>query len=111
MHTTLGIAFHNCFEGVAVSVSVFAATKSRSKAMLSAFVSGISEPLAVIFGYGLFGEVLNPKLVSFSMASVSGLMTAVCLCELLPPASKGSTDWDKWLCFGMLLACFPSLIF
>lgn len=44
------------------------------------------------------------------MLQVSGVMTAVCLFELLPTA-KDTAHWERWLCLGMALACCPSLIF
>jgi ZIP family zinc transporter len=70
VHTTLGIAFHNCFEGVAVAVSVFAATRSRARALGAAALSGLSEPAAVLVGYALLGENVSAQMVSVMMAWV-----------------------------------------
>ena len=110
VHTTFGIAFHNFFEGAAVAVAVFASTKSAPRALAAAALSGLSEPAAVIAGYLILGSSVSHKLVSVLMAVVSGLMTAVCLLELLPLAAKGSSRYEMWLCGGMLLSCIPSLI-
>jgi len=56
----VAIAIHNIPEGLAVSAPIYAATKSRKKAFLWSFLSGVSEPI----GAGLAAIVLLPFLTT-----------------------------------------------
>ncbi len=82
----VAIALHNIPEGLAVSAPVYAATGSRSKALLWSFLSGIAEPI----GAGLTALVLLPFLneavLGFLLAAVAGIMVFISLDELVPVA-------------------------
>ena len=45
MTLAIAIAIHNIPEGLAVSVPIYYATKSKSKAFWISFASGLAEPL------------------------------------------------------------------
>ena len=47
----VAIAIHNIPEGLAVSAPIFYATKSRKKAFVYSFLSGLAEPLGALIGY------------------------------------------------------------
>ncbi|PZU42029.1 MAG: hypothetical protein DI571_12040, partial [Arsenicicoccus sp.] len=47
----VGIAIHNVPEGLAVAAPIYAATRSRSQALLWATLSGLAEPLGGLLGY------------------------------------------------------------
>ena len=78
------IALHNIPEGIAVAIPIYTSTKSRKKAFLWSFFSGISEPIgALIFGLILFPFV-NDILLGVMLAIVGGFMVYISLDELLP---------------------------
>jgi len=82
----VAIALHDIPEGLAVSAPVYAATGSRSKAILWSFLPGLAEPL----GAGLTAMVLQPFLngnvLGFVLAAVAGIMVFIALDELVPVA-------------------------
>ncbi len=82
----VAIAIHNIPEGLAVSVPIYAATGSRSKAFWWSFLSGVSEPV----GAGLVALVLmpflTPTLLGLIMAGVAGVMVFISIDELVPVA-------------------------
>ena len=49
----VAIAMHNIPEGLAIAVPVFAATRSRRRALLLTLASGLSEPLGALIGLAL----------------------------------------------------------
>jgi zinc transporter ZupT len=70
----------------------------------------LSEPVAVVVGFVVLGSSAGGSVfVAGMMACVAGMMTAVCLFELLPMAAKAQ-GWHLWMCGGMTLACLPSLL-
>ena len=46
----VAIALHNVPEGLAIAVPIYAATRSRSRALLMTLLSGLSEPLGALVG-------------------------------------------------------------
>ncbi len=82
----VAIALHNIPEGVAVAVPIYAATRSRKKAFLWSFLSGVSEPLgAALAGLALM-PFLSPALLACTLAVVAGFMIYIAFDELLPLA-------------------------
>jgi ZIP family zinc transporter len=84
----IAIGLHNFPEGMAVSASIYAATNSKYKAIKWSFISGLCEPAgAFVFGL-LFYNVIDRFAVSFLLAMVSGVMSYICLKELIPNSLK-----------------------
>ena len=100
---------HNLSEGAAVAVSIFSATRSKTKAFVGAAVSGLTEPLAVVLGY-FFLAGITPYANALSLAGVAGVMMSLVLFELLPIAAK-SNDYQWWLVGGACLTALPVLMF
>ena len=109
LYTTLDITFHNIFEGAVPALGMLAASRSRWEAFSIAALSGWSEPFAVVVGHVLLGPLLNAEIVAASLAVVAGVMTSLCLFELLPLAST-SKSYQVWVCGGMALAALPLLL-
>jgi ZIP family zinc transporter len=92
--TTLGvsiaiaIAIHNIPEGISVSVPIFQATGSRKKAFWWSFISGLSEPVGALIGYGLLRAFLSDTLVGVLLGAVAGVMVFISLDELFPTARE-----------------------
>jgi ZIP family zinc transporter len=84
--TALAIALHNIPEGLAISVPVYAATGSRSKAFLWSFLSGIAEPIGAAVTALFLLPFLNEAVLSGVLAAVAGVMVFISLDELVPAA-------------------------
>ena len=88
------IAIHNIPEGITVSVPIYNATGSRSKAFLYSFMSGLAEPVGALAAFGLMQFFLAPALLPLIFAAVAGIMVFLAFDELLPLAEKyGEHHW------------------
>ena len=84
----VAIAIHNIPEGLAVSAPIFYATKSRKKAFVLSFMSGLAEPVGALVGYFLLRPFFNETTFGIIFAAVSGIMVYISLDELLPTAEE-----------------------
>ena len=83
---------HNIPEGVIVAAPIYAATGSRWKALGAAAASGLSEPVGAAAALLLVKPWLNEARLQYMLAAVGGIMTAVCVVELLPEGRKCKQD-------------------
>ncbi len=109
----VAIAIHNVPEGIAVSVPLYYATGSKKKAFMYSFLSGLSEPVGALVGYGLFYRFFNDVTFGLLFASVAGIMVFISLDELLPTAEKyGEHHLAIYgLIFGMGVMALSLLLF
>ena len=84
----VAIAIHNIPEGLAVSAPIFYATKSRKKAFVWSFLSGLAEPIGALIGYFVLRSIFNESTFGVIFASVAGIMVYISLDELLPTAEE-----------------------
>lgn len=84
----VAVAIHNIPEGLAVSAPIYFATKSRKKAFVLSFLSGLAEPVGAIVGYFLLRSVFSDSTFGFVFAGVAGIMVYISLDELLPTAEE-----------------------
>lgn len=84
----VAIAIHNIPEGIAVSVPIYYATGSRSKAFKLSFLSGLSEPIGALIGYLILMPFMTPLTFGIIFAGVAGIMVFISLDELLPSARE-----------------------
>lgn len=84
----VAIAIHNIPEGLAVSAPIFYATKSRKKAFVLSFLSGLAEPIGALIGYFVLRSIFNEATFGVIFASVAGIMIYISLDELLPTAEE-----------------------
>lgn len=84
----VAIAIHNIPEGISVSIPIYFATGSRTKAFWLSFLSGVSEPLGAVLGYTLLRPLFSDNLFGVLFAGVAGIMVYVSLDELLPAARE-----------------------
>lgn len=82
----LAIAIHNIPEGIAVSVPIYYATGSRSKAFWYSFASGLTEPLGALLAYLLLMPFINDLIMGIILTGVAGIMIFISLNELFPTA-------------------------
>jgi len=86
----VAIGLHNFPEGMAVAAPIYAATNSKWTAMKWSALSGLCEPIgALAFGL-VFHHFMDAYAVSFMLAAVAGVMTYVCMKELIPNALRYS---------------------
>jgi ZIP family zinc transporter len=84
----VAVAIHNIPEGLAVSAPIFYATKSRKKAFVWSFLSGLAEPIGALIGYFVLRSIFNDATFGVIFASVAGIMVYISLDELLPTAEE-----------------------
>ncbi len=84
----IAIAIHNVPEGISVSVPIYYATGSRTKAFYYSFLSGLAEPIGALIGYFLFIQFFSDAVFGILFALVAGIMVFISLDELLPSAQK-----------------------
>jgi ZIP family zinc transporter len=84
----VAIAAHNIPEGIVIAVPVYAASKSRSTAILWALGSGLTEPLGALVAVAVLRPVLTDALLEGTLCVVAGMMFAVSFIELFPAAWK-----------------------
>lgn len=84
----IAIALHNIPEGIAVSMPVYYATGSRSKAFWYSFLSGVVEPVGAILAYFILMPFLNEMMVAILLSGVAGIMVFIALDQLLPAAEE-----------------------
>ena len=84
----VAIAIHNIPEGLAVSAPIYYATKSRKRAFILSFLSGLAEPVGAILGYFVLRSVFTDTTFGFVFAAVAGIMVYISLDELLPTAEE-----------------------
>ena len=93
----ISIAFHNLPEGAACAIPIFFATGSRSKALLVALLSGLAEPVGVLFVAILGPASLTPAAVASLLAAVGGVMLGLSVFELGPQAVDMTTKREAVL--------------
>ncbi len=84
----VAIAIHNIPEGLAVSAPIFFASKSRKKAFVLSFLSGLAEPVGALAGYFILRSLFNNTTFGIVFAAVAGIMVYISLDELLPTAEE-----------------------
>ncbi len=84
----VAIAIHNIPEGITVSVPLYHATGSRSKAFFWSFLSGLAEPLGALAAWLLLAPFLSVALMTLTFAAVAGIMVFISFDELLPLAEE-----------------------
>lgn len=103
------VGFENIPEGVAISLPLYYATGRKGMAVRLAFLSGLMEPVGVLFAGVFLRSSLTQRLISSLLAMVAGIMVYASLIEMLPVALKniGSPRLavlSAWLGVGVLSA-------
>jgi ZIP family zinc transporter len=113
MPIAVAIAIHNIPEGIAVSVPLYYATGSRTKAFGFSLFSGIAEPLGAGIGYLILLPFFNDTVFGLLFAAVAGLMVYISLDELLPTAEEYGEHHMAiaGLVMGMLIMAISLVLF
>ena len=84
----IAIALHNIPEGITISIPIYYSTKSKRKAFMYTFTSGISEFLGAVIGYIFFKDLNSKSFIGILYSIIAGLMLYISLHELLPESLK-----------------------
>ena len=84
----ISIALHNVPEGISISVPIYYSTKSKKKAFLYTFISGMSEFIGAVIAFLLFRKFDNNFFFGCLYSLTSGIMLYISVVELLPTSLK-----------------------
>ena len=84
----LAIALHNIPEGISISIPIYYSTKSKFKAFIYTFISGLSEPLGAVIAYLFLAPYMNNLIMGLILAIIAGIMLYISLYELIPASLK-----------------------
>jgi len=87
----VAIAIHNIPEGLCVALPIFYSTGNRHRAFLWAILSGVSEPIGALIGYGVIkstGSDMNQLVYGILFGVVAGMMIAIVILELFPTSIR-----------------------
>jgi ZIP family zinc transporter len=84
----IAVAIHNIPEGIAVAVPVYFATRSRRRAFVQSFSSGLAEPVGALLVYLILLPFINDLVIGVMLGAVGGIMVFISFDELLPAARE-----------------------
>ena len=109
----IGIACHNIPEGLSVALPVYYATKSRNKAFFWSLLSGFAEPLGALLCMFFLQHFMNDYIFGFLFGFTGGIMTYICICELLPTGIQMDCDKNYTMIsfiIGMIFIMIPLVL-
>lgn len=105
---TIAIALHNIPEGITVALPIYLSTKSKKKAFLYTFLSGITEPLGAILAYFILRFFLTDLMLGSIFGIVAGIMIYIAVDDLIPSSRKYGYD-NLALLFTLIGICIMPL--
>ena len=88
---TIAIALHNIPEGISISIPIYYSTKSKFKAFIYTFISGISEPIGAILTYIILSKYINNMVLGILYSIIAGMMINIAINNLY----KESINYNK----------------
>ena len=88
---TMAIALHNIPEGISISIPIYYSTKSKFKAFIYTFISGISEPIGAILAYIILAKYINNMVLGILYSIIAGMMINIAINNLY----KESINYNK----------------
>ena len=109
---TIAVAAHNIPVGIAIAMPVYFATRSKSKAFLYAFFTGLTELFGAVLGYLVFAPYLSETLFGIVFALSAGIMIFLSFDELLPASREyGEHHLSLYGLFSGMAAMAITLVF
>lgn len=105
---SLAIMMHNIPEGISIAVPIYYATKSKKKALLPTFLSGLAEPLGALLAFIFLKNYITDVMISITLLFVAGIMITLSIEEMLPKAT--SYKENKYIYLGLFIG-FLFLVF
>ena len=84
----IAITLHNIPEGISISLPIYYAEKSRGKAILYTFISGISEIFGALIAMIFLKDIINNYIMGILLGIIAGIMLYIAIYELIPQAIK-----------------------
>ena len=84
----VAIALHNIPEGISISIPIYYSSKSKKKAFVYTFISGISEFFGAILAYIFLKDIVGQLFIGCMYSVIAGIMLYISVCELLPTSIK-----------------------
>mmetsp|Transcript_5233 Transcript_5233/g.7870 ORF Transcript_5233/g.7870 Transcript_5233/m.7870 type:complete len:302 (+) Transcript_5233:224-1129(+) len=110
----IAIGIHHIPEGLCVALPIFYATGSRWKAFGFSLICGITGPIGAGFGWVVLQDNFDDRAYGIVFGLVSGMVTIICLQELLPNAHRFDPEdkvTTKSLIFGMAIMAASLVLF
>ncbi len=109
----IAIALHNIPEGISISIPIYYATKSRGKALLYTFISGLSELVGAIITYLFLKPFISDIVMGCLFATIAGIMLHIAISELLPTSLKYKNKRKTLIFFilGIIFMIISHLLF
>lgn len=104
----IAISLHNLPEGIIIAVPIYYATKSRKKAMVFAFISGLAEPIGALIAYIFLKDLMFNSFIDITLLFVGVIMVTLSIKELFPKAQ--SYNENKYLNYGFLIGTITLLL-
>lgn len=101
LRLSIAILLHNIPEGISIAIPIYYATRSKKRALLYTFISGLSEPLSGLLGYLLIRNYLSYTLICYLLVLVSGIMITIAIDQLLPKCLNYHEN--KSMCWGFII--------
>jgi len=95
----IAIAMHNIPEGISISVPIYYATKSKSRACTYTFISGLSELMGAILTYLFLLPFINDIILGLLFALIAGIMLHISFTQMLPTSINYKEDKITRVCF------------
>lgn len=109
----IAISLHNIPEGISIAVPIFYATKSKKKAILYTFISGISELFGAVITCLFLKSIITKKILGYLFSTIAGIMIHISFYELIPTAYKFKKNKIMlfWIIIGALFILINHYIF
>lgn len=109
---SLAIALHNIPEGISIAVPIYHSTNNKLKAIMYAFISGMSEVIGSVLAYLFLAPFINEHIMAALYAIIAGIMIHISVYELIPGAYKESTLKGvlKYFIIGMLVMIISHML-
>ncbi len=88
MRMAFAVALHNLPEGLAVASPVYYITRSRCKAFMVTFATGMAELFGGVAAYLLMKDFVTTDFLNGLMPVIAGIMCQAAVCELIPAGVK-----------------------
>ena len=95
----VAISLHNIPEGISISVPIYYATGSKSKAIIYTLISALSEPFGALLTFLFLKPFVSDTLLGILFAIIAGIMLQIAFCELLPTSKKYNLDKNTKIFF------------
>lgn len=103
----IAIALHNIPEGISVAIPIYYSTGKKSKAVMYALVSGLSEPLGAVLTAVILWRFIDEKMLGFLFGIIAGIMVYIAFNELIPLSAKMVEQLSVFV--GVVLGVFVML--